>query len=458
MKDKAVMKLPRETKYVLSNVRVFTLGRESDNRFLSDGAVVVEDGKIIEVGFSREVLERYPEWEQVDGEGRVLVPGNVNAHDHLYSAFARGISVPGEAPVNFVQILEKLWWRLDAALTLEDVYYSGLLGCIEAVKTGTTTIIDHHASPNAIDGSLDVLAQACTEVGMRGCFCYEVTDRHGSEGAKAGIQENVRFNARCQKGNNPLLSSCFGLHASFTISRKTLELCIESAWGKDTFFHVHVAEDKADVEDSVAKYGRGVWRRLWEHGLKEFPVLAAHCVHLDGDELDLLAQSDVVVLHNPESNMNNGVGVAPVKEMLARGIAVALGTDGMTQNMFASIRAVPLVHRGVRQDPSALGYDDLYRIALEYSPELASRLFGIKLGVIEVGAAADLVLLDYDPPTPLEAGNFMGHLCFGLMEAPVHSTIINGRFVVSQGKVIGVDESAVRARCRELASKLWSRW
>lgn len=443
------------SRLLLTNATVVTLG--PDNQVLPDHAVLIEEDRIAAVGPSASLRSAHAGVDETDLEGMVLIPGNINCHDHLYSAFARGISMTGEPPQNFVQILERLWWRLDYALNEDDVHYSALLGFVEAVKSGTTSIIDHHASPSFIEGSLDSMARAADKVGLRACLCYEVTDRNGEEGAELGIRENVRFLERCQKEKNPRLAAAFGLHASFTVNPLTLQRCMENA-PAGSVFHVHVAEDYADVSHSHENYNKPALQRLLDEGLKSFPVLAAHCIHLEDSEYRLLEQYDITVLHNPESNMNNAVGVAQVHRILTEGGRVCLGTDGMTQDLFPGIRVLPLTHRQKALHPQSFGWDKLYQIAYANNPALAERFFGRKLGVVAVGAAADLIALRYNPPTPMNGGNFLGHLLFGLGSAPVDTTIVGGRVVVRRGRVLGVDEEELAARCRELAAALWSRW
>ncbi len=170
---------------------------------IPDGAIYYEGDTILAVGSTAELAERYPDGETLDARGKVIMPGMVCAHTHFYGGFARGMAIPGEAPANFMQVLERLWWKIDRALTLEDARYSALVALVDAIRHGTTTLIDHHASPNAIDGSLDALAEAATESGLRVGLCYEVTDRNGLDGAQAGIAENVRFLKRLQIGARP---------------------------------------------------------------------------------------------------------------------------------------------------------------------------------------------------------------------------------------------------------------
>ncbi|MEW6282708.1 MAG: putative aminohydrolase SsnA [Candidatus Eremiobacterota bacterium] len=440
-------------RFLLTGATLVTLGPA--NRVLANHAVLVDGERIARIGPGAELEAESPEVPRIDMRGMVVMPGHVNAHDHLYSALARGISMTGEPPQNFVQILERLWWRLDRALSEEDVYYSALLGFVEAVKRGTTTVIDHHASPGCIAGSLDRLAQAARQVGLRACLCYEVTDRNGPDGARAGIEENVRFLKAC--GTDGYLAGAFGLHASFTVGPRTLEQCLSAA-PPGAFFHVHVAEDGADVAHARENYGKPALQRLLDEGLKGHPVLAAHCIHLEESEYPLLAEHDVTVLHNPESNMNNAVGCAAVRRILGLGGMVALGTDGMTQDLFQEIKALPLAHRLVALHPQSFGYDEIYRLAYLNNPALAGRFFGRRVGVLEEGAAADLIALKYLPPTPLTGDNFIGHLIFGLGSAPVDTTVVGGRVLVRGGRMLSVDEDELAARCRELARRLWSRW
>ena len=438
---------------LLTHATVVTLGENC--RVIHDGALLLSGGLVEELGSTAELAAKHPDLSAQSLQGKVVMPGQINAHTHLYSAFARGISLKDAPPENFLQILERLWWRMDAALTLEDVRYSGLLGYIEAVKRGTTTMIDHHASPGAIAGSLDELAQGAGLVGVRGCFCYEVTDRHGPEGARQGIEENVRFLRKCRGDGR--LAATFGLHAPITVGQETLRHCLEAADPADVF-HVHVAEDICDCEYSQEHFGKGPLERLLAEGLAGRPLMAGHCNHLSPKEVDLLTQNPITVLHNPRSNMNNAVGCAPVPEFLRRGIPVGCGTDGMSQDPSQDLRMIALIHKHQVGHPQAFSYGDVYKICYSNNSQLASRFFGLKLGSIEPGAAADLMVVDYDPPTPLEDGNVMGHLLFGMGVAPVLTTIVGGQDVYRDGKVLGVDEKEVLAHCRELANKLWQRW
>ena len=440
---------------LFTNATIVTLG--ATPQVISDGAVWIENGKIRGFGPVDEIVSHAPPVARLDLQGRVLMPGQINSHNHLYSAFARGISLKEEAPANFLQILERLWWRLDQALCSQDVYLSALLGFSEAVQRGVTTVLDHHASPGCIDGSLDRLAEASLQVGLRACLCYETTDRHGAAGARQGVMENLRWARHCEQARDGRLSAAMGLHASITVDDATLRLALQE-WPADVPVHVHVAEDLCDVEHSLRTYSRPPLQRLLEDGLKDRTVWAAHCIHLQPQEKELLAKHGVTVMHNPRSNLNNAVGCAPVQEYLELGVPVALGTDGMSQDPSEDARTLAVIHKHQAGDPRGFAWDNIYRVAFVEPARLASQRFGRRLGEIAVGAEADLMVLDYDPPTPMSGGNFLGHWLFGMGTAPVWGTWVAGECVYFKGQVAGIDSADLRARCRLAAEKLWERW
>lgn len=434
---------------------VVTFGEE--NRLIPDGAVLIRDDYILDVGPSAELLERYPDEEKLDADGKLVMPGLICAHTHFYGAFARGMAIPGEPPRNFPQILERLWWRLDKTLDYDDIRYSALVCLVDAIKHGTTTLIDHHASQNAIDGSLDVIAEAVEEAGLRACLCYEVTDRDGKDRARAGIRENERFIKRCRERGGPVRAT-FGLHASLTLSDETLEECVAVARSLDVGFHIHVAEDMADVNDSLSRYGMRVVERLHARGILGPKTIAAHCVHVSSGEMDILKETGTRVVHNPRSNLNNAVGTADVPEMLRRGIEVGLGNDGFSNNMFVEMHVAYLVHKLAQKDPRVMGADQVLTMAFTHNAATA-RLFWPErpLGALTPGAYADLIVVDYRPTTPLTEGNFPWHAIFGIDGTGVDTTIAAGKVLMREGKLLTLDEEEITARSRELAKKMWQR-
>jgi len=424
---------------------------------LEDGAVAIEGGIIRDVGRTSEVRRRYPDAEFIDAGGRVIMPGMINAHMHIYSTFARGMALKDAPPRTFIQILERLWWRLDKALGPEDVYVSALVPLIDCIRCGTTTILDHHASPMAVAGSLDQIARAVGEAGIRACLAYEVSDRDGVDIADQGIRENVRFVERCRRERGEHLAASFGLHAQITLSDATLAKCREAAEGLDVGFHVHVAEGREDVEDALAKSGKRVVERLDAFGILGPKTIAAHCVHITEAEMEILRERDVNVVHNPESNMGNAVGVAPVLRMMARGVRVGLGTDGYTADMFESVKVANTLHKLAEKNPSA-AWSEVPAMAFGNNREIARRVFGLKLGVLEPGAAGDVIVVDYRPPTPLDPGNYYSHILFGMSGGLVDTTVVAGRVLMRGRKLLGLDEERSTARSRELARRVWERF
>ncbi len=445
---------------LITHGTLVTLGR--DNQVLEDGALLIEGERIADLGPSPALEARYPTAERLDASGMLVLPGLICAHTHFYGAFARGMALPGEPASNFPEILERLWWRLDKALWPEDVRYSALVCLVDAIRHGTTTLIDHHASQGSIAGSLDEIAGAVDQAGVRACLCYEVTDRDGKDAMREGVRENARFiqlvQDRQRRGDGRL-GATFGLHASLTLSDETLEHCVDVAEKLRTGFHLHVAEDKADVRDALQKSGLRVVERLKKAGILGPDTIAAHCVHVDRIEIEILVDSETLVVHNPRSNMNNAVGTADLPWMLHIGIPVGLGNDGFSNNMFTEMAAAYLLHKQATGDPRTLPADQILQMAWAHNARIAERFFrpAGRLGELRVGAAADVVLVRYQAPTPLSAGNLPWHLIFGIDGTGVDSTIVAGRLLMRHGQLLTLDEEAIAARARELASKLWRR-
>jgi len=442
---------------LISHARIATLG--DSPKLIEDGALLVEGGRIAELGPSAELARRHPAAEVWDARGQLVLPAAICAHTHFYGAFARGWATSGEPPATFPQILERLWWRLDRALGLEDVQVSELVCLVDAIRHGTTTLFDHHASPNAIDGSLDAIAQAVRQAGVRACLCYEVSDRDGAARARAGIAENLRF-ARALSADprgSPDLAASFGLHASLTLSDATLADCAAAA-GAGAGFHVHVAESADEQVDALRRYGKRAAGRLHAVGILGQRTIAAHCVHVDAREIALLAESGTWVTHQPRSNMNNGVGVAPVEAMIDAGVHVGLGNDGLSNDMLAEMKAAYLVHKLHRGDPRAMPGDRVLRLAYRYNSDLARVYWpDLTLGELREGASADLVLYDYHPITPMTVANLPYHLLFGVSAAAVTGTVCAGRVLMRDRVLLTLNEEEIAARARELAAGLWQR-
>ncbi len=437
------------------------------NVVIPDGALQIAGGTITDLGPSRELESRYPAAERLDAAGCLVMPGLICAHTHFYRAFARGMSLRRVPAATYAENRERMvWWRLDRALWPDDVHTSALVCLVDAVRHGTTTLIDHHASQKHIAGSLDQIATAVVQAGVRACLCYGVTDRDGEEATRAGIEENIRFIRLVRQGgvgtgnDADRIGATFGLHASLTLSEATLERCVDLARELDAGFHLPVAEDKADVRDSLRKSGLRVVERLQKAGVLGPKTLAAHCVHIDRIETELLVDSETMVVHNPRSNMNNAVGTADVPWMLHIGIPVGLGNDGLSNNMFAELDTAYLLHRQASGNPRTLPADGAIQIAWAHNARFARTYFpnlGPYFGQLAVGAPADVILVNYDPPTPMTPGNLPWHLIDGVDGTGVDTTIVAGRVLMRDGALLTLDEAASMGQARELAAKLWQR-
>ncbi len=405
--------------------------------------VVIEGSRIAAVGAA--APDGTP---RLDCSGCLVIPGSVCAHTHLYAALVRGMPYHLPPPANFVQILQRVWWRLDRALDEESIRASALVGAIEALLAGTTTVADHHASPFAIDGSLDLVADALEEAGIRSVACYEVSDRDGQERAAAGIAENRRF---LRTNGHPLVRGMIGAHASFTLSDETLGGCVEAARESGVGIHMHVAEDLADQADSRARFGKPVVDRLAEAGAVTHRSLLAHCVHVHPSEIGRILDLEPTVAHNARSNMHNAVGRAPVE---ALGDRVALGTDGIGADMFAESQAA---YWRAREEGSGEAAPATMR-RLAQGAAFAGRVFDEPaLGRIEPGAPADLVVLDYEPPAPLTADGLAGHWLYALGSRHVRDVLVAGDVVVRDRRTTRVDQEKVAADAAGAAERLWRR-
>jgi putative selenium metabolism protein SsnA len=430
---------------IITNARILTF--DAANRVMNSGSVEIRDDGTI--GAVRQAGRPMPpHGKVVDARGRLLMPALINCHTHLYSTLARGMALCGRPPKNFLEILRKLWWRLDCALNEEDVYYSALVGLMDSAKCGVGTLIDHHSSPNACPGSLDRIEQAFREVGLRGALCYETSDRNGARKAEAAIRENIRFIERVHnRADDGLIGASFGLHASFTLSDGTLRRCVEANQSPGAGFHIHVAEDACDS---------GAVPRLSRFGVLDGRTLAAHCLHVTAGDMAVLARHQVNVIHNPQSNCNNAVGAARLLELVRRGVRVGLGSDGYTARMWDEFKTAFHLQKLGTGDPR-VGHAEAYAAFLN-NRTIARKLWGMDIGRIETGAKADLILVDYFPPAPLHHDNLFGHLLFGISNAPIDSLIVNGRSIVQNKQCVTVDERALAEKAARRARSLWRRF
>lgn len=433
---------------------------DEERRLLPDHALLVRDGIITDLGPSAEMEARYPAEERLDARGQWVMPGQICAHTHFYGAFARGMAIPGPAPKDFPEILRRLWWPLDQALDEEAVRLSAEVMLVDAIRNGVTTLFDHHASPNALEGSLDVIAEVVQRAGVRAVLAYEVTDRYGKAKARTAIEENRRFAERVRRDPaygtpQQRLAATFGLHASLTLDEDTLAAARE-ACPPEVGFHIHLAEHPADEDDSLRRTGERAADRLRRHGILGEGTIVAHGVHIDAREMLHLAETGTWLSHQPRSNMNNAVGAARVEEMLRLGVRVVLGTDGFPHAMWEEMRFAYLLPKLAAGDPRRMGGNTVMRIAIENNRALAERYFpAAPMGRLTRGAAADLIFVDWHPHTPVTPENLPWHLLFGAYERQITTTIVAGQVLMRDGALLTLDEEAIAARAREKAPQVW---
>ena len=394
-----------------------------------------------DAGFS--FLEKVPPRDKLkagerilDCAGKLVTKSFGCGHHHIYSTLARGMPAPQKSPVNFVEILTYIWWHLDKCLDLEMIEASALASAIYCAKNGVTLIVDHHASPFAIKDSLSTIAKAFDRVGLSHLLCYEISDRDGEAVRDAGLAETDAFLSAGYQGH-------VGLHASFTVGDELLKSAIALAKKHNTGIHMHIAEDLADQEQTMARYGVRVVERLKQAGALDLKKsILSHCIHLSEGEKELIRKSGAWVAQNAESNQNNNVGLASYKSITGN---VVLGTDGMHSDMLRSAKAAFLVG----QATEGTGFDEIY-----------TRFRNVHRYACEFGLRGDgdnnLVLLDYDSPTEVTSDNFLGHFVFGIDSRHVTTVICKGAVIVEEGRVTTVDETEVLAHAREMGKKLWA--
>lgn len=438
---------------LVGNGRVIT--RDEQNPYLLDGCVAIKDDTIVEVGDTSILKGSYPGAAFIDAHGGVIMPGLINAHEHIYSAFARGMSIRGYNPKGFLDILDGLWWTLDRHLLVKDTRASADATMIDCIENGVTTVFDHHASYGEIEGSLFAIADSAKQYGVRVNLCYEVSDRDGAEKMREGVQENVDFIRYAKQDNTGMVAGLFGLHAQFTLSDDTLTYCREQA-PDGTGFHIHVAEGIEDVYACLKEHGKRPAFRLYDFGILGPNSLLGHCTHVSEAEIDLIHATESNVAHNPESNMGNAIGCPPTIHMLHKGICVGLGTDGYTNDMLESLKVAKLLHQHNLHDATT-AWGEAPQMLFENNAKLASKAFGRPIGVLKPGAAADVIVLDYTPLTPMGADNIGGHILFGMGGHNVIHTIIAGKVKMKDRVLTEVDKQAVLAHCRADAADLWNR-
>lgn len=437
---------------LLANGKVITRDPEGIG-YLPDGGVVTDGGKIVEVGTTADLKAKYPQAEFVDARGGVIMPGLINAHTHIYSALARGLSIDGYNPTSFYEVLDGQWWYIDRNLDLEATKASAQALVIDSIKQGVTTIFDHHASFCEVPGSLMRIAEVTREFGMRACLCYEVSDRDGEEKSLQSVQENKDFIDYCEQNPSDMLKAMFGGHALFTISDKTFDRMAAANSGR-VGYHIHVSEGMNDVYDSLQNYGRRPVQRLQDHGILGPKTILGHCIHVNTAEMDLIKETGTMVVNNPESNMGNAIGICPVLQLHKRGILLGMGTDAYTNDMLESLKVALCSQRSQNCLPN-VGWCEVTDMLFKNNAKIGEKYFPDTLGVLKPGAAADIIVMDYKPFTPFSDENIDGHMIFGMTGRQCQTTIAAGKTLMLDRELVGIDEEAENAHILEAAKKLW---
>ena len=404
---------------LIGNGRVIT--NDNNNTFIENGCIAIEGNMIKEVGETSKIKYKYANKydEFIDAKEKLIMPGMINTHHHIYSAFARGLDLKNPPAETFTDILKNVWWRIDKKLSLEDIRYTAYTTLIECIKNGVTTIFDHHSSPMSVEGSLFAISNVADELGIRGCYCYEVSDRDGQRILKQGINENIDFIKYANEKEDDMTKGMFGMHASFTLSNESLEKCREAMDGIDAGYHIHVSEGIEDLKNSLICSGKRTVERLFDYGILGEKTIASHCIHVNKYELDILKETNTSVVNNPESNIENIIN----KHNLCNSNVGFMETAKMIFN----------------------------------NKEIASKYYNKPLGVLEEGAYADVIVVDYNPMTPMDKNNYFGHILFGVSGRSVDTTVINGKVVMKDRVIVNIDEELIYKKARQVAEKLWKK-
>jgi len=422
------------------NVKIYDYETYVDNGFCIYGKEIIEVGP----------MEIFPDFdgEIIDGQGKILLPGLINFHTHIYSALVRGAAILPFNPRSFRDILEQLWWKFDAKLDNTTTYHSAMVYGLESLKSGVTSLIDHHASGIEIIGSLESIKHAIVDkLGMRGIFCFETSDRFN-------ITECIDENLSALKYDSSDAKGMFGLHASLSLSDKTLEK-VSKIIGNAPI-HVHVAESNEDEEDSIDKYMMRVVERFKKHNILNKDSILAHCVHINGKEARIIKEYEAVIALNPTSNMNNAIGSFNINLFRENDIPIIIGNDGLGTNIAKEWTYFYFAGKAGIKDASGIGFDELLKY-INGSYNYFGKRMGIQIGKIKEGYVADFVLIPYNNPTPMNNENAFGHVFYGIFENFRPSeVIVKGETLIEDYESI-FNEETLYKNARIASKALWKR-
>jgi 5-methylthioadenosine/S-adenosylhomocysteine deaminase len=424
---------------------------DQKRRVTHDSAVAVEEGEIVAAGPADKVASGFAPDEVIDAQGCLVMPGLICGHTHLYGIALRGSGLNVKPPSDFLQILQRVWWPVDEALTNDDAYATTLAAAVESLMNGTTCFADTYSAPNSIEGSLDEIAKASNEVGIRGLISFEATERRSAEEGTRGLKENLRFIGRKDKGRAMGMVS---LHASFTVSDDLISRGADESEKHRVPLTIHVSEGPNDGYHNMERYGKRTVERLRDAGLLSPRSVLAHCVHLSEKEIDLIGSASASVAHNPMSNMLNAVGVASLLEMIDKGVNVCAGNDGYVFDMFENMRAAYLLQRVARRNPNRPSPQEV----VEMCTVNAAKAYGLKsLGSIEPGKRADMIVVRPSFVATPYTGSVYGYIVNGLRGPDVRDVVVDGEVIMRDKEVLRVDLQNSEAKVLKTMDALWRR-
>lgn len=437
-------------KIIIQHGLIITM--DKNRTILKDGAIAIDGDRIVGVDNTEKIKQIFKAEEKIDAKGKIVLPGLICGHSHMYVALTRGM--PASWPATFIEVLERVWWPLiENQLTKEDIYISSLFSASMMLKNGTTCISDIIEAPYAIPNALQYAERALKKVGMRAILSFESTERISEENGRLGITENMNFMKNLKKDS--LTRGMFCVHTTFTCSPEMLKNVRNLADKYGCGIQFHLEEGAYEVEYVKKHFNKLPAEYLRDLGFLKQDVLAAQCVFLTDKEIKILAEKDVKIAHNPVSNMAIGAGFAPVVELMNKGATVCLGNDGGLLDMFEIMRIASLVHKGVKRDPSVITANQ----ALEMATINGAKSLGLQkdIGSLEAGKKADLIVLSPKFPAPINPENVVPYIVNYAVGNDVDTVMVNGHIVVDKKELKTVDEQAVVNETREAAEALWQR-
>lgn len=412
-------------------------------RVIKNGELAIEGNKILTVGEQGSLPPDFVADMEIDGSNMVAMPGFVNCHTHAAMTLLRGYA--DDLPL--MEWLNEKIWPLEAKLQAEHIYYGTLLACIEMIKSGTTTFADMYFF-------MDQAARAVEQSGMRAVLARGLigTAPHGLQ----ALEENKELIRQYQGAANGRITTMLGPHAPYTCPPDYLEKVMAAAEELGVGLHIHVAETATEYADIVNQYGKSPVAHLESLGLFKYPTLAAHCVHLDNSDIEILAKNGVSVAHNPESNMKLASGIAPVPRMLQAGVNLALGTDGASSNnnldMLEEMRSAALLHKVSSMDPTVMPADT----ALKMATVNGAKALGLEqqIGQLKPGMKADVILVDFHAAHLYPKHDIYAHMVYAAHSADVHTVIIDGELVMQGRKILTLNEEEVLHKVAECMATL----